>query len=173
MMPGVLTFLMTPSVVMAAAPKVGDPLAFYSVVATVIPVLFLALIYQAQLLERSPFDTPGRPRSKPKRVLDSPVFEEVLAVFFALYLLFIAAVGEVVALHALGSQRPPGHEARNLIDISLYASTLTLLFQRIKLGLEARREQLGQSWPEKLTTAMVVSYLLLFVLGLVLFAHPW
>jgi hypothetical protein len=172
MVPGVLTFLMTPSVVMAAAPKVGDPLAFYSVVATVIPVLFLALIYQAQLLERSPLDTPRRPRSKPRRVLDSPVFDEVLAGVFALYLLFITAVGEFVALHALSGQHTAGREGRDLIGISLYASALTLLFQRITLALDARQEQRGRPLPEKLTRVMVVSYLLLFALGLVLFAHP-
>ena len=37
----------------AAKPHpVGDPLAFYSVAATVIPVLFLAVVYEAKALER-------------------------------------------------------------------------------------------------------------------------
>jgi hypothetical protein len=140
-------------------------------VATIIPVLFLALIYQAELVERSPLDTPRTPRRKPRRVVGSPVFDEVLAGFFALYLLFITVIGEFVALHALSSQHTPGREARDLIGISLYASTLTLLFQRIRLALEARQAQRGQALPEKLTSAMVISYLLLILLGLVLFTR--
>lgn len=39
---------------LATAKPIGDPLAFYEIAATVIPVLFLAIVYQARVVRRVP-----------------------------------------------------------------------------------------------------------------------
>ncbi len=67
---------MFPAALLAATSKeVGEPLAFYSVAATVLPVFFIALAYQANILEHSPFDAepPSRDTNRKllQRVLDS------------------------------------------------------------------------------------------------------
>lgn len=68
-----------------ATHKVGDPLAFYEVTATILPVLFLALIYQARALD---------PLTHVLRVSGS----------FLLYIL--VALGELEALKVLASREP-------------------------------------------------------------------
>ncbi len=69
----------------AVGPTVGDPLAFYDVAATVIPVFVLAGLYQANI--ESLFDPAIR--------------------FVALLVFLVAAlIGEVSALHALSTGQP-------------------------------------------------------------------
>jgi hypothetical protein len=139
--------------VVHATHKVGDPLAFYSVAATIIPVLFLALLFQANLLERSPVVLPGdatpggraKHRNKLQRLIAAPVVDDIFAVFFALYLLAITAIGEYVCLHALLIQEAPGKEGKHLAGLSIYASSLTLLFQQLALALGARRKARGDA----------------------------
>jgi|SRR5665213_4182370 len=60
--------------------------------------------------------------------------------FFALYLLFIAGVGEYVCLRALYVGNPPGHSTRPVVAISLFASGLTLAYQQLKLAVAKRPE---------------------------------
>ncbi len=72
---------------LAAAPpkKVGDPLAFYSVAATIIPVLVIAVLYQANVLELV---------SGPARFL------------LAYVVTAVAAFGEAATLGVLSQQVP-------------------------------------------------------------------
>ena len=69
-----------------AAQPHSDPLAFYVVAATIIPVLFLALIYQSQLLESREFD-------------DSPITRAIVVVVVSV----LAVQSEYQALLALAT----------------------------------------------------------------------
>lgn len=84
---------MSPLLLTAAAltAKVGDPLAFYSTAAVVIPVLFLALVYQTRYF---------RETEQPYSVLSFFQF------WLALGAMVVAAVGETAAMHVLETQHP-------------------------------------------------------------------
>ena len=85
---------MTPLAAAKAPVKVGDPLAFYEVAATIIPVLFIAMLFEVKLLE--PFVPPGA--EKPPT--DLP--EYLMGVVFLAFGIF----GEVASLEVLATQRP-------------------------------------------------------------------
>jgi hypothetical protein len=70
----------------ATAHKVGDPLAFYEVAATVIPVLFLALVYQTKTFQT-----------------DSAQYWAVRS-SVAMLAVWATGVGEITALHVLERQ---------------------------------------------------------------------
>ena len=128
----------------------GDPLLYYEIVAGVIPVLYLALLFQANLLEDSPMLRPRTQianQSWPRRKLEprlpwlySHAADDVVAAFFALYLLLIAGIGEYVCLHALYVGKPPGHSTRPVVAMSLFASALTLTYQQFMLAIAKRQE---------------------------------
>jgi hypothetical protein len=92
-----------------ATHKVGDPLAFYEVAATVIPVLLLALIFQSNVIEKfSENDSTAR---------------LLLAPFY----FGVALFGEASALHALVSQHPTqGAQARSVVSLLLLGIWLVL-----------------------------------------------
>ncbi len=71
-----------------AVGKVGDPLAFYTVAATIIPVLFLALVYQTSTFSTESATWWGG------------------RVFVALLAVTAGVIGEVSALHVLSTQQP-------------------------------------------------------------------
>jgi hypothetical protein len=90
---------MTPSVVRAAAPKVGDPLAFYTVAATIIPVLFIAAVFEARFLE----PPPHRRDKNPERTID------LTDLLTGVVLLGFGILGEAASLEVLSTRRPSTH----------------------------------------------------------------
>ncbi len=86
--------------VLATAHKQGDPLAYYSVTATIIPVLFLALIYQTKNLQ-------GHLKTSPHA-----------AATYALTYVLAAITGETASLHVLAT-RNPTEKANSVILYSL------------------------------------------------------
>ena len=138
--------------------KVGDPLAFYSTVATVLPVLFLALLFQTKIFEtrltRDDPQVPSRVGKWLRRRVPwayKPAAEEVYSVLFGLYLLLISAMGEYSCLRALYLREPLGRPGRTTIFMSLYAMSLTVVFQRL-LILAGEKS----SSPTSLTTDLLV-----------------
>lgn len=91
-----------------APTMVGDPLAFYGVAATVIPVLLLALIYQTRVLEQLAADDP---RTK---LINGPWY-------FAL-----AILGEAAAFHVLAT-RHPTQQAQALVTVSVISLFMWLI----------------------------------------------
>jgi len=75
-----------PALLAAMAAKIGDPLEFYVVVATVIPVLFIAIGLEAKLLD--------------------VVLGELWELAFAALIPSAAIIGEIVALKVLITQHP-------------------------------------------------------------------
>lgn len=103
--------------ILAAAQKVGDPLAFYEVAATIIPVLFLALIYQSGVIEGIGKDTPA-----------ARVF--LGAVWFA----GNTVLGETVSLRVLATQNPTAM-SRGWVAVSLASLTFWLIGSQVYDGL--------------------------------------
>lgn len=85
---------------LATIHKQGDPLSYYSVTATIIPVVFLALIYQTKTLQNHSKE-PGR-----------------VASTYALTYAVVAIAGETAALHVLAT-RNPTEQANKVILYSL------------------------------------------------------
>ncbi len=144
--------------------QVGDPLAFYSVSATVLPVFFLALVYQANIIDKAPFKMPSAPH-RLKR------FERVIALappLISAGVLFYAVFGEFFALHILAT-RTPREIDKTYIGLGLYASGITLAFQRLVLVVENRETKRGLSEPGMMLRLVELAFLLMLVLGLVLF----
>jgi hypothetical protein len=148
--------------------KVGDPLAFYSTVATVLPVLFLALLFQTKVFEiRLTTNDPQEP-TRPGKWLRKrvpwaykPAAVEVYSALFGLYLLFITAVGEYYCLRALYLREPPGGPGSEAIFASLYATSLTIVFQRLLI----RAVEPGGR-PASLTTdLLLLAFLILLSAG--------
>ncbi len=86
--------------VVATVHKQGDPLAYYSVTATIIPVLFLALIYQTKNLQEH-LKKSGH-----------------AAATYALTYVLVAVAGETASLHVLAT-RNPTEKANSVILYSL------------------------------------------------------
>ena len=119
-----LSLLITSS---AAKPpvKVGDPLAFYTVAATIIPVLFLALIYEAKVLD-------------------------LLGRFTRLYVAegvgVVAVTAEAWALDILASQQPSAHAARSIAAVMLImgiAVVVQPMLGALDTDLAARKRELA------------------------------
>lgn len=149
--------------------KVGDPLAFYSTVATVLPVLFLALLFQTKVFEtRLTRDDPQAPTRAGKWLRQrapwayKPAAEEVYSVLFGLYLLTVSATGEYYCLRALYLREPLGGPGRAAIFMSLYATSLTIVFQRLLILATERNGS-----PSSLTTDLIMgAFTVLLGLGL-------
>lgn len=110
----------------AVVQRVGDPLAFYTVAATIIPVLFASLVFEAKALD--PSDTERWP----------PFLIAAAVVLFAL-------AGEVAALKVLGTQHPT-KEAHALSVLAL-ATTATAL---VTLPLAKAGARLTEGNPNKI-----------------------
>ncbi len=83
-----------------ATHKVGDPLAFYEIAATIIPVLLLALIFQSNVIEKF------SEKNSTARLLYAPFY------------FGIALFGEASALHVLVSRHPTqGAQARAVTSL--------------------------------------------------------
>lgn len=159
-----LTMSFALSSVSKAPVQVGDPLAFYSVAATVLPVFFLALVYQANIIDKSPFKMPPTASRLP-RFRRIATFGPPLA---AAGVLFYAVVGEFLALHVLAT-RVPSEIDKTYIGLGLYASGITLAFQRLLLTVESRETGRGLSEPGVMLQLVEMAFLLMLMLGLVLF----
>ncbi len=126
---------MFPAALLAATSKeVGEPLAFYSVAATVLPVFFIALAYQANILEHSPFDAEPPSRDTNRKLLQRVLDSDGKAL--AYWMLVANLTGEFCALWVLASQIPNDHY-KAFIGLVLYANGLTMLLQRTMLALES------------------------------------
>jgi hypothetical protein len=130
-----------------------DPLIYYEIVAGIIPLLYLALLFQANLLEDSPMfrsQTERSHRSRVQRLLEprfpglySLIADDLAAVFFPVYLLVITGTGEYICLRALYVGAPPSHSTRPVVAMSLFASGLTLTYQQLMLAIGKRQEARG------------------------------
>jgi hypothetical protein len=104
--PGMLLVATRPPV------RVGDPLAFYEVAATVIPVLFVAIVYQARVIESL------RPRAQWTGL-------QLLGVYFGSLISF---AGGFDAFNVLANQHPT-ILARHAVSLTLYLLALILVAQ--------------------------------------------
>jgi hypothetical protein len=108
-----------------ATKKVGSPLAFYSAAATVIPVLFLALVYQTRYLRR--------PESHHRWL---PLFQSWVAVSAML----VAAAGEVAALHVLETQTPTLKD-QHTVAITLILFGTAVVIEPVVAALQDLRDE--------------------------------
>lgn len=105
--------------VFAATPRVGgNPLAFYSAAATVIPLLYVALVYQARLFERATQPRPAR-------------------FWYAYAAAFIVATGELTAFHVLSTEHPTPGQKHLVADVLLILG-VSLLVQPVAGAAEDR-----------------------------------
>jgi hypothetical protein len=156
-----------------AAHPAPDPLAFYDVAATILPVLFLALIYQANFLENSPwrlvraeidnlFRSP-RLRASAKWMLGPN--EAMLIACVLLYGVF----GEFYAMHVLSTGRP-SHEAKPIIGLALYLCGVTLVVQSLLKMAEARAVRLGTGRSRTQAVRMSLACMALLSGGMLVYA---
>jgi hypothetical protein len=166
----VLTYLTMLSAVSKAPVRVGDPLAFYSVAATVLPVFFLALIYQANVIDENPFKmSPASSRTDRSGRLIGLIVPTLLTAVILLYAVF----GEFVALHVLATRTP--HELEKaMVGTGLYASGLTLAFQRLILAVENSEAQgpRPDGVPSMALLLVETAFLLMLALGLIVLVLP-
>jgi hypothetical protein len=109
-----------PALLAAMAAKIGDPLEFYVVVATVIPVLFIAIGLEAKLLD--------------------VVLGELWELAFAALIPSAAIIGEIVALKVLITQHP-SEPARDAVIASLVVLGFGLITATIVPGRWPKRWQ--------------------------------
>lgn len=126
----------------ATAARVGDPLAFYEIAATVIPVLFLAMLYE------------GRAFASPSA--GASLFLLVSGCLIAIY-------GEAAAFHVIANRQPTSGNQKEVAEalwffgLSLCAKTVIDAAHRMdrhrqesrawalnRLDVEVRRAQLAQ-----------------------------
>jgi hypothetical protein len=141
------------------AMPVGDPLAFYSTAATVLPLLFLALAYQANILEESPFLV-AVPPSRPSK-LDRVFNPERTTLMLSHGVLVLTVLSEVLAFAVL-ARRVPVHRASLLIGGVMYIAGVVLLFQRTVLAMDARRK--ARNLPPNRSAQALVSFAFMVVL---------
>lgn len=133
---------MLPLLLTVAAParKVGDPLAFYSTAATIIPVLFLALVYQTRYF---------RATEQPYSVLSFFQF------WLALGAMAVAALGEADAMHVLETQHPTvGY--RQAAGVALIILGTAVLSEPALSVLGRWHDSPGEPWYRSRTTLLVV-----------------
>ena len=157
----------------APAPPVGDPLAFYEVAATVLPVLLLALIFQVNFLEKSPQPLVRRFYDKVGKSADDPLtlrllnFSNALRgsgdAMFTIAVLAFGLVGEVVALNALATRRPTD-TSREVIAVGLWLTGMAIVQQAAVRRMQVRAANLGTE--RAVRTGAVVSLVLELILGL-------
>ncbi len=158
----------------------SDPLVYYEIVAGVIPVLYLALLFQANLLENSPMlrsRTEQSRRSWARRMLESRfpwlysrTADDLVAAFFALYLLLVAGVGEYVCLRALYIGKPPDHSMRPVVAMSLFASGLTLTYQQLMLAVGKRQEARDEADKPSFRLYGAACYFIMLAVGFIVIA---
>lgn len=90
-------------------PKVGDALGLYEVGATIIPVLFASLIFEAKALERS-----------------DEVSERWSPLLLGVAIVLSAVAGEVAALNVLATQHPT-HAADQAVIAAIMVTGASLL----------------------------------------------
>jgi hypothetical protein len=120
-------------VVHAVVHKVGDPLAFYEIAATVIPVLFLGIVYQVKLVER---------------------IHPILRINVAHAAVLVAFAGEFDAFNVLATQYPTSRSEHG-VSVALLLLGIVILGQPLVTATEqvdkqydkiiARLEQEGAS----------------------------
>ncbi|MCA1598403.1 MAG: hypothetical protein LC769_05185 [Chloroflexi bacterium] len=142
---------------LASAHHVGDPLAFYSVAATIIPVLYLALVYQASVFQTEArsegagdLPPPAQPATgrggaaAPQGSWGSSlrtVVEASNSWFLYAISVFVVAGGELIALHVLSSQQVPTATEKHLVADALVILGAILLAGPIahaRAGIVAR-----------------------------------
>lgn len=163
---------MFPAALLAAtSKKVGDPLAFYSVAATVLPVFFIALAYQANILEHSPFDAEPPSRDTNRKLLQRILDSNGKA--FAYWMLVANLTGEFCALWVLASQVPNDHY-KAFIGLVLYINGLTMLLQRTMLALESDTGHHGDDEERsrvliRRRESLIFVFVMLFLVGLLVY----
>jgi hypothetical protein len=109
------------------AAKVGDPLSLYVVTATVIPVLLIAMVFEAKALE--PFSKAKKPDvgegKLAKVAIQTDAFSEI---FGGIVILTAAIIGESASLRVLALQEPS--------SAARYYATGALIF--LAFGVVAR-----------------------------------
>jgi hypothetical protein len=99
--------------------KVGDPLAFYEIAATVIPVLFLGIVYQVRLVER---------------------LHPNLRFNVAHAAVLVAFAGEFDAFNVLASQHPTSRSQHG-VSVSLLLLGIVILAQPLMTATEHMDKQ--------------------------------
>ena len=115
------------SVMALAIKSGGDPMAFYGAAATVLPVLLVSLIYQANILERMPWEPDSIGSRGPRG--------------FAYWILYLNVAAEATAFFALAAQTP-STQTKVLIGLGLFTSVATLLWQQTVLSLSRHTQRL-------------------------------
>lgn len=122
------------------ARKVGDPLAFYSTAATIIPVLFLALVYQTRYF---------RETEQPYSVLS--LFQFCLA----LGAMVVAVLGEVDAMHVLETQHPTvGY--RQAAGVALIVLGTAVLSEPVLAVIGRWHDSPGEPWYRRRATLLTL-----------------
>lgn len=142
--------------------RVGDPLAFYEVAATIIPVLFLALVFQAGLFETRLADE------------DRPFLADIASYttwrYIASGLFFVTGVGEVIALGVLIQQHANSVEQHAVVSalillglpVGLYPLfTIARAFER-----QAEKKEPAAAGPIKRVHRTSWGYVVIAVLAL-------
>ena len=114
-------------VVLAVVHKVGDPLAFYEIAATVIPVLFLGIVYQVRLVER---------------------IHPSLRINVAHAAVLVAFAGEFDAFNVLATQHPTSRSQHG-VSVTLLSLGIVILGQ----PLVTATEQIDKQYDEHIARA--------------------
>jgi len=135
---------------LATAPtkaKPGDPLEFYNVAATIMPVLFLALVYQANVVKDE--------RESPMRRLS-----------YTYIFVASAAVAEIASLRVLATQHPSPH-AEGVVVVGLIYIGIALVSEPLTdaIALVAKHHELGRSRAVLLILAVTGGLALQILLG--------
>jgi C4-dicarboxylate transporter len=122
------------ALVTAATFKVGDPLTFYAVAATIIPVFYLAFVFQTRYFERvrhASDSSEGQDRAEHLQ----------LPIFFAL-------LGEVASMSVLASQHPTD-DAKRITSVALVVLGAFLVMEPVLVlikPVDDSADELGW-WP--------------------------
>lgn len=173
----------------AAADRV-DPYVFFEVSATIIPILFVGLLFQANVLEQlveAPDTIPptgaverrlyetrlGRAfyDSRFSRAVQSDVTDLLLGIAIALGILFVTVRGEYVALHALSVRHLPGTTGRQQIAQAIAFGAATLVFQRLRPALDTWLARTGKATTNEHVGSLAVAYSLTLVTLSIIISH--
>jgi hypothetical protein len=127
--------------------KPDDPLEFYNVAATIMPVLFLALVYQANVV---------------KDERESPVSRLSYTYIFVAS----AAVAEITSLRVLATQHA-STRAEGVVVVGLVYIGIALVSEPLTdaIALVAKHHKLGKSRALLLTLAVIGGLTLQILLG--------
>jgi NADH:ubiquinone oxidoreductase subunit 6 (subunit J) len=128
--------------------KEGDQLALYSVVATIIPVLYIAVLYQSRLFE----------------IVRRVQYAQLVA---AVVIALLAVIGEIASLSALVSQEPNDPERLgSLVAVSAlgtYVLSIPMLIGAAELSHHRQRLMAAAAVAVTMTTLWCVGFVLLLV----------